>query len=75
MAGINGQLEYYELYEARCEEASDDTLKSCFGHWSKIHAENLEANRDDLIMWSARHLEIILRAQRHHAIQRRREGR
>lgn len=68
------QLDYYENYEARMKEADNETLRESFNHWAKCHSENLLSGRHDLILWSAHHLEIIVREQRRRAVYSRRRN-
>lgn len=46
---------FYEMYK----NANEDLRKESKEHWLKCHSENVAADREDLIIFSARHLAII----------------
>lgn len=52
-------MNFYERYYYRYS-SSDDAMKAkCREHWEKAHAENLASNREDLMCFSARMLEMM----------------
>lgn len=44
-------------------EADRETREATKAHWLKCHAENMKADRHDLIMFSGKHLEAIMTAE------------
>ena len=44
-------------------EADEDTRSETQAHWLKCHAENLQRKRQDLILFSHKHLDAITLAE------------
>lgn len=51
---------FYDRYEQMYRKADDDLRAETREHWLKIHKENLDSNRDDLIMFSGQILSRIM---------------
>ena len=52
----NGTFSYYESFAIRYHESGEDLRRRSREHWQRIHAENVKSGREDLIVFSARHL-------------------
>ena len=52
-------LHYYEMHFVRYLQADKETRKASRDHWLKCHRENIKADRDDLIIFSAKMLASI----------------
>lgn len=52
-------MDYYENWKNLYKAASLEDRKKSKVHWLKCHAENLKRKRDDLIIFSGKHLAIM----------------
>ena len=55
--------DYYSAQILRYIEADKETREAAKAHWLKMHAENLKADREDLIIFSGKNLEAIMTAE------------
>ena len=55
--------DYYSAQVIRYLEADSETRAVAKAHWLKCHAENLKADREDLIIFSGKNLNSIMIAE------------
>lgn len=51
--------DFYKTYAENYRNTNSQERKEAREHWTRCHAANLEAERDDLIMFSAKILAVI----------------
>ena len=56
-------MTYYDRHREMCKNASDEMLELSRLHWAKVHKENIDANRYDLYIFSARMLDDVMKEQ------------
>lgn len=57
--------EYYKTYFFRYLKADPETRVASIEHWTKCHIENILAERDDLIIFSAKMLAAAVLAEKY----------
>lgn len=56
-------MTFYDRHREMCKSASDEMLELSRAHWAKVHKENIDANRYDLYIFSAKMLDDVMKEQ------------